>query len=371
MWRKYFSLRLALLLGLGAAANAHEVSTAYSRVDATRDETWFIFLFDVLTLGRMAPVDANADRRVTVAELTAAYPAIETFLRSHILVGINGQPADLGRMDEPAWSKPADGILSETDVGQRLIRFTFRRPALNPTESVGLHFGRLFAALDEKFAILGRFTSGDRVGEGVFSRTEPYIVYETGHRVPWTQQVAQYLKLGIGHIFLGYDHICFLLALLFVPRFIDLLKIITAFTVAHTITLSLAVLHVVNLPPRLIETGIALSIVYVAAENLRVHQPRHRWRLTFCFGLLHGFGFANVLGELGLPSGGIARALLSFNLGVEIGQALIVAVLWPVLLGIGHQSWAPKFKIVLSAAVLAVGLGWTVERGFGLGFIPW
>ncbi|MBL9202016.1 MAG: HupE/UreJ family protein, partial [Opitutaceae bacterium] len=145
-----------------------------------------------------------------------------------------------------------------------------------------------------------------------------------------------FFRQGVLHLWTGYDHILFLLALLVVcTRFRDCLVIITSFTVAHSLTLALAALEVLSLPARLVEPVIAASIVYVGVENLlrRGAEPRGRWALTFAFGLVHGFGFAGVLRELGLGAGGqgIALPLLTFNLGVEAGQIAIAAVVLPLL----------------------------------------
>jgi len=177
-------------------------------------------------------------------------------------------------------------------------------------------------------------------------------------------------KEGIAHIFLGYDHLLFLLALIVVSRFIELVKVVTAFTVAHTITLILAALQIVSLPARLIECGVALTIVYVAAENLWTKRTSHRWMLTFAFGLVHGFSFANVLRTLGLPATGLARSLLCFNLGVEIGQICIVAALWPLIWWLNRQPWDRRAKVGVSIAILLCGAVWFVERAFRLKLMP-
>ena len=143
-------------------------------------------------------------------------------------------------------------------------------------------------------------------------------------------QCAAFVKLGIAHIFLGYDHIVFLFALIVIGgRLGQLVKIVTAFTAGHSLTLILAALQVVVLPSRLIEGSIALTIAYVAFDNFFAATTAHRWVLTFCFGLVHGFGFANVLREMHLPASGLVPTLLSFNAGVEIGQVVIAAVLFP------------------------------------------
>jgi hydrogenase/urease accessory protein HupE len=177
---------------------------------------------------------------------------------------------------------------------------------------------------------------------------------------------TSFLLLGVHHILSGWDHLLFLLALLLRGGTVfTILKIVTAFTAAHSVTLALAVLNVVTLPSRLIESVIALSIAYVAAENL---APRRavsaRWLVSFTFGLVHGFGFSEALRELDLPRAGLASALVGFNLGVEVGQTLVVALVMPLLFLLARRQWAPRFVWTCSLAVLVTGVVLFVERLF-------
>lgn len=175
-----------------------------------------------------------------------------------------------------------------------------------------------------------------------------------------------FLRLGIGHILGGYDHLLFLLVLVLRGGSLwSLFKIVTAFTVAHSLTLALAALDVVVLPPRLVEAGIALSIAYAAADNLFLQRPTsRRWVVAFVFGLLHGFGFSAVLHELALPREGLVWALLSFNLGVEAGQAFAVLLVLPLLVWLRRYRWEPRAAAAISAAVLVIGVVLFVDRAF-------
>ena len=148
--------------------------------------------------------------------------------------------------------------------------------------------------------------------------------------------------------------------------FRNLVKIVTSFTVAHSLTLVLAALQIVMLPTRLVESVIALSIVYIAGENFFVKQNDQRWFITFVFGLMHGFGFASVLAELGLPTQGLVASLLSFNVGVEVGQIAIVSLAYPVILLIGRSDYRRQIVFGLSSIILIFGLIWFVERAFNL-----
>ena len=179
--------------------------------------------------------------------------------------------------------------------------------------------------------------------------------------------VRTFVLEGIHHIFIGPDHILFIVGLLLLGGSLArLLKIVTAFTIAHSLTLALATFHLLNPPSRFVEPAIALSIVAVGVENLLAAKRRRDWRapLAFGFGFLHGFGFASVLADFGLPRGALGGALFSFNLGVEIGQACIVLAVAPTLAWIGSRSPRAGIRVAAwgSACVIAAGAFWFVQR---------
>jgi hypothetical protein len=176
--------------------------------------------------------------------------------------------------------------------------------------------------------------------------------------------VFAFFRLGVEHILTGVDHLLFLLALVLRGGGIgSLLAVVTAFTVAHSTTLAMAVLGAASPPAWIVEPVIALSIVYVAAENVFLKRTASwRWAVGFAFGLVHGFGFAGALLELNLPPAALAGALLSFNLGVEAGQAAVTAAFLPVLLWLRGVAWERRAVTALSAIVLVAGLAFLVER---------
>lgn len=179
--------------------------------------------------------------------------------------------------------------------------------------------------------------------------------------------VLRFGELGVEHIWTGYDHLLFLAGLLLTaPSLRAMLLIVTGFTVAHSITLSAAALGYLVLGPEVVEPAIAASIVFVGVENFWRPPPGRRAVLTFFLGLIHGFGFAGLLAELGLPERGLVTALVSFNGGVEVGQAVVVAVLLPVLLRLRRAAWFDQKAVpVLSGLVAAMGAYWFVERVWG------
>jgi hypothetical protein len=175
---------------------------------------------------------------------------------------------------------------------------------------------------------------------------------------------AFYLGLGAEHIIGGIDHLLFLVALLALSTSLwQTVKIVTAFTVAHSITLSLAALGMVNVPSSIVEPLIAASIVWVAVENLVAPTgTRRRWMIAAAFGLIHGLGFASALAELGLSRDALVGALIGFNIGVELGQLAFVAVVMPPLVWASRPGRLPRLPQVLSVIVALVGAVWLVER---------
>jgi len=187
---------------------------------------------------------------------------------------------------------------------------------------------------------------------------------EIGHGL--SESVGSFMLLGIEHILGGADHLLFLACLLLTGgSFMNVVKIVTAFTVAHSTTLSLAVLGLLSVPGQVVEPAIALSIVWVAVDNLRGQHFDRRWTVAFAFGLLHGLGFAGVLQAMDLPRGALAVALVSFNVGVEIGQVAVVLVLFALLRWLQRFSWESQVRRLASAAVLCVALFWFVQRTVG------
>ncbi|HMA09487.1 MAG TPA: HupE/UreJ family protein, partial [Ramlibacter sp.] len=198
------------------------------------------------------------------------------------------------------------------------------------------------------------------------------------------ETLRQYVTEGMWHIWIGYDHILFLLSLLLPAvlmrrenhwepapslrrSLLEVLKVVTAFTLAHSITLSLAALQVISLPSRLVESTIALSVVVAALNNLRGTIERKRWVMAFIFGLIHGFGFASALADLGLPQGALVLALVGFNLGVELGQMAIVVAFVPLAFWLRTTQFYRRGVITVGSILVAIVAGWWfVQRAFDI-----
>jgi len=220
-------------------------------------------------------------------------------------------------------------------------------------------------ALGDQHHVIGMATwAGGSQSFDLSSRQREATVALAATGTASPQGAVEFFLLGVEHIVTGYDHLLFLLMLVLCGgHWVQLLKIVTAFTLAHSITLGAAALDLVRLPSYLVEAVIALSIAYVAFENL---LPRfavsRRWHISFLFGLVHGFGFSSVLKEIGLPKDSLIWSLLNFNLGVEAGQLVAVLIAVPLLIQLRKTSHEARVVRGLSAAVLVVGLALFVER---------
>jgi hypothetical protein len=202
------------------------------------------------------------------------------------------------------------------------------------------------------------------------------------------RQFLLFLKEGIWHIWIGFDHILFLLALLlpavvayqdgnwrgvpaFRPAIVNVIKIVTAFTLAHSFTLTIATLGLIKLPPRFTESAIAASVIIAATNNIQPWIRGKGWLVAFLFGLIHGFGFANVLADLELNRATLVLTLIGFNLGVEIGQLAIIAVFFPLAYGL-RDSWAYRTPVLRfgSLGIILIAGTWLSERIFNFKILP-
>jgi hydrogenase/urease accessory protein HupE len=272
------------------------------------------------------------------------------------------------------------------DIKALSYHFTFT--CNQPIEK--LHFlYKLFFTVSQTHENITDIHIGNTTEQVIFSSTKhvyaiDYKAFNASlYRYQLFTTIITFLKTGVIHILTGYDHILFLVALLLVTkRFRSLLKIITSFTIAHSITLSIAALGIFLLPARFTESMIALSIVYVAFENLFILSPAEkvqphigvtklfladtskRWMIAFLFGLIHGFGFSSVLREIGLPKQEIASSLISFNVGVELGQLAIIALVYPLVWYIQKKSHGLQTIKVISIIISLLGGVWFIQRVF-------
>ena len=374
-WRAA-SHRLALLASLAlagsAVVSAHEFTITPVTIVLTGDGGFQAEIgldADALALGLPLEADseevARAMRELGEGQFERAVQRARDAVHDDIHIAFDSAPADFevqfphqgtlaaAEADPPTVLGALARITGRVPGGSREL--TIRLPAKYKTVSLQIHS----ASLETPSNVL--LDPGEA--------SPPFPLIDTGLEVPQQGVFSSYLKLGFTHIVpKGLDHILFVLGLfLLSTRWRPLLYQVTAFTVAHSVTLALSMQGVVSLPERFVETLIALSISWVAIENIATSELKP-WRLAlvFCFGLLHGLGFAGVLSELGMPDGQFLAALLSFNLGVELGQVSVVLMAFAVLGRFRNLEGYRRYVIFpCSTAIAATGLWWAVTRALG------
>ena len=363
-------LLLALLLWLPAGpAAAHKPSDAYLtlRLDGTTVEgQWDIALRD---LEHAIGLDADGDGAITWRELAGRESAVAAYAVARLTVTEAGASCLLA---------PRRLLVDEhTDGTYAVLQFTADCPAGAAAFAVDY---RLFADLDPLHRGLLRVEDRGLTRTAVLGPEAPGFTFARGTRPSLSGQAWAYVQDGFRHILLGYDHVLFLLTLLlpavvlradggwrpvgaFAPAALDVAKIVTAFTLAHSLTLALATLHLVDLPSRLVESAIAATIVLAALNNLHPVVTRRMWLLAFGFGLVHGLGFAGALAALGLPRQAFLWSLLAFNLGIELGQLAIVVLFLPVAYVYRTAPLYPPLVLRAgSCAIIGLGGFWLVSR---------
>jgi hypothetical protein len=366
------ALVLALLVLAPGGAGAHKPSDAYlslTVVGASLRGQWDIALRD---LEQAIGLDGDGDGRITWGEVRAREAAISAYALGRIRLAADGVPCP-GRAEAHLVDEHSDGAYA-------VLRFTAgceREP-----ERLRIEYDLLFD-LDPQHRGLLRLESGGSVRTVIFAPDRAVQEIEVAAPAPVTA-LAHYAREGVRHVSIGVDHVLFLLCLLLPavlqreagawrpaprlgPALADVLRVVTAFTVAHSITLTLAALHVVRLSSRFVESAIAASVVLAALNNVWPLVGGRRWAVALGFGLVHGLGFAGVLAELGLPRGAMLPALLGFNLGVEAGQLALVSLFLPLAFPMRGSPLYCRAAVGLGSALIAlVGAIWLAERSLGL-----
>ena len=341
-------LSVGLVFGSPSATDAHDLNRSESvlEVRGAIVEGWH--LLDLLEFGG---VDRNNDGYVSYEEIDAAMPEFYSVLKEHLIVRGPGAPI---RTEVRKYSIVDDGHVLRLDMAYvfsgDVIRLEVMSTLPRVTRSGHVHFVSLRA--------------GGAIQQAILDAQHPTAIFASLGRPTLLITARRFLTLGIEHILTGYDHLAFLIALLIATGTVrSLIGIVTSFTIAHSVTLALATFGLVALPGRLVESAIALSIAYVAFENLLRIRTMKRYRITFLFGLIHGFGFSNVLRDMQLPRSDLAVSLFAFNAGVEIGQVLFVLAIYPLLMQAVPSQW-PRIRPALSSVIFFVGVYWFVQRAF-------
>lgn len=370
---KGFAMLLILLAS--PAALAHKPSDSYLSLQVTETAIhgqWDIALRDLdYALG----LDDNQDGAITWGELRAHHADIAAYALARLTLSADGEACTTAVLEHL--------VDDHSDGAYAVLRFSASCQAAAHVLSASY---RLFFDVDPQHRGLLRLEHAGQTHTAIFATATPVQRFELGEN-DHLRQFIDYIAHGVWHIWIGFDHLLFLLSLLLPAVLIrvdggwtgaarfrdalwDVVKVVSAFTLAHSITLTLAALDVIQLPSRWVESAIAASVIVAALNNLIVMAGASRWLFAFAFGLIHGFGFASVLADLGLPQNALLLALVAFNLGVELGQLAIVALFLPLAWGVRNQ-WIYRRGVLAGGSLLVIVTAsvWLVERVFDLKLI--
>ncbi len=343
---------LCVLLARPRSAQAHAVgvSSGEYRLDGA------IVYGDLGMSGRelalwLPELDTNQDQGIDSDEISEGKAVVARALTAGITVRGDGQSC-VGALDRAFALEAEGGVAFQVHYTCPAppTRLVIALPMLDSLTSRHRHLARIFRAGKPQINVF------DRAHEtwDLDPPSSPNAPASTSS--PSGSLFGSMLELGVEHILTGADHLVFLFGLILVGgTFRSLLGVVSAFTLAHSITLALAALSIFAPSPLFVEPAIALSIAYVGVENFFVKNAEKRWRITFPFGLIHGFGFAGALAEIDLPRAEVPKALACFNVGVELGQLAVLAVALPVALAARRASWFGERGVKLLSIAIAVG----------------
>lgn len=365
-------MAFCLCFGFARTAEAHKPSDAYLALEASDAHisiTWHIAIRD---LDDALGLDADENGTVTGGEVRTAETRIRQYARTHLSLKRGGDCA----LDQGVYR----GVIDHSDGTYVVLAFM---AGCGPLQAAPIELDyRLFFDIDPQHRGILRLGGGE---PRIATKTAQNIVFDESSSHP--HSLLRMIREGIAHIWTGYDHMLFLLALLlpsvlrregniWKPRarlgsvIADVAKVVTAFTLAHSVTLSLAALGLVALPSRLVESAIALSVIVAAFNNVRPFLQEDRWVASFVLGLMHGFGFSSTLSDLGLSRSELLVPLVGFNAGVEVGQLAVVLVLLPMMFWARRRALYKNLILRTGSVLIAlIAVVWLVERVFELRII--
>jgi hypothetical protein len=368
-------LVFGLLLLLQIASWAHKPSDSYLTLRGTPDQNDIMVRWDIALrdLDYVLELDRDGNAALTWGEVRARADDITRYATSHLELTASDKACRWETAGPMMLDKHSDGTYAMLSLAARCESLV---------KGLKAHYSLLFD-VDPTHRGLVQWIAPGALGSQalVFSTDSAEQSLQLQAPSGW-ETLKQYVIEGVWHIWLGYDHILFLLSLLLPAvlvrlanhweqapslrrSLLEVLKVVTAFTLAHSITLSLAVLGVVSLPSRFVESTIAASVVFAALNNLRGTIERRRWVMAFVFGLVHGFGFASALADLGLPKDALALALVGFNVGVELGQMVIVSAFVPVAFWLRGTGFYRRGLLPVGSILIAIIAGyWFAQRAF-------
>ncbi|MGB7218339.1 MAG: HupE/UreJ family protein [Vicinamibacterales bacterium] len=353
---KRLALTSGVLILLSAArpASAHPVPFSYLDLrlqSGSLECALVVHVFDAAHDLDVTP----AERLLDPAVASEYGRALIRLLAARLDVAVDGRAIALD------WSGP------EVLADRQSLRLVARAPLDSPPGTVAIHAAMF--PYDPQHQTFVNIYEGEALTQAILSQGKPRFEYFAGTRQGVLAVVERFVPAGVQHILIGPDHLLFLFGLLLLGGTLGRLAlVVSGFTIAHSITLTLAALNLVTPSPRIIEPAIALSVVYVGADNLLVRDGRDmRAWIAFAFGFIHGFGFASVLREMDLPARALGWSLFSFNVGVEIGQLAVVVLVASALGALRSRSEVAGRHVAFAGSIVVVlaGVFWFVERVFG------
>lgn len=332
--------------------SAHAMENGYMDVQIESNEVYVELLLDFHDLASVVPMPVDMLSSPPVEELQQALDARTKAAFDYVASGVK-----IYRDEVPVEPELIGTSIERVD-GMPLARFQLVYSG--DGDSTRIHYDVFIKDVNKSHSNIAQINGSQGDQEFIFNITnQDQVVGERN----WLRQAWQFIVLGAEHIFTGYDHILFVLCLLPAARRLgSVVEVVTAFTVGHSVTLGLATFGLVQLPGRWVEPAIAASIVFVAAQNLFNKEPKHRTIVTLLFGLVHGFGFAGILQKMELSRESLLSSLLFFNAGVEIGQIIIISLVFPLLVFLRRYRTYPRIVYASSAAVIVMGLIWLIQR---------
>lgn len=374
------SLMLIAFIAFPTLADAHAYSASYTKITMDQEKTELVFTLDTLSVIELLPdIDLNKNWILEKSEIKKEKHHIEELITEGLTLD----------KDNKEQTPKVETMKLVKKENKEFLSTTILFPAFSPGDTIVFNDGFYFNDSRTNYVDLISASIMGQTSEAVLQGTErtwtillTEVQQEQGQdqttqtdtveKQPETANPVQksstsswvsFFKLGMLHILTGYDHLLFLFALLLRKQTVkQYISIVTSFTLAHSITLTLAVLGWITLPSRFVEAAIAFSICYVALENIFRKEIKHRWSITFLFGLIHGLGFASILKEMEIAKSHLAVALINFNLGIETVQLAIVLLLMPLLAYLFKLKLSHRIVQIGSLIIFILGAIWLVER---------
>ncbi len=350
-----WGLGLLIVLSLATPSQAHWADLAVADIQIRERD---IDLNLTVPTGLIAQFDDDNNKQLLDSEIITHQKDLQEFLNEKIRLTAAGQRQDKLIIKSKISKKIPSNLIATPDTHSNLL---LQYHWTETIEQLQMHYELFVPGVNTARCLAQIFRAG-RVDNLVFTPDSQNAALIDA---PILQQISSFIQLGVEHIWTGYDHILFLISLLMLGGELGyLLKVVTAFSLSHSVTLFLAALNIISVSSRWVEIAIALSIAYIASENLWQKEPKARWQLAFAFGLIHGLGFSSALQELDLPRTNLVTSLASFSVGIEVGQFAIVLAVYFALSHLRKFTWDLTIRRLISVGIIVMSAIWFWERAF-------